>query len=125
MQKTALITGITGQDGSYLAELLLEKGYDVHGLVRRSSTGNNTANINHVKDQITFHYSDLTDAANLESIMLKVRPDEVYNLTGVSSVAYSFEHGDEALEANAFSVIRLFESFSKMGLENIKFFQSL
>ena len=105
MQKTALITGITGQDGSYLAELLLEKGYDVHGLVRRSSTGNNTANVNHVKDQITFHYSDLTDAANLESIMLKVRPDEVYNLGAQSHVSVSYDCPTYTGDANAIGVL--------------------
>ena len=125
MQKTALITGITGQDGSYLAELLLEKGYDVHGLVRRSSTGNNTANINHVKDQITFHYSDLTDAANLESIILKVRPDEVYNLGAQSHVSVSYDCPTYTGDVNAIGVLKLLEAVKRLSKEKqVKFYQA-
>ncbi len=125
MQKTALITGITGQDGSYLAELLLEKGYDVHGLVRRSSTGNNTAIINHVKDQITFHYSDLTDAANLESIMLKVRPDEVYNLGAQSHVSVSYDCPTYTGDVNAIGVLKLLEAVKRLSKEKqVKFYQA-
>lgn len=125
MQKTALITGITGQDGSYLAELLLEKGYDVHGLVRRSSTGNNTTNINHVKDQITFHYSDLTDAANLESIMLKVKPDEVYNLGAQSHVSVSYDCPTYTGDVNAIGVLKLLEAVKRLSKEKqIKFYQA-
>jgi GDPmannose 4,6-dehydratase len=125
MQKTALITGITGQDGSYLAELLLEKGYNVHGLVRRSSTGNNTANINHVKDQIKFHYSDLTDAANLESIMLKVRPDEVYNLGAQSHVSVSYDCPTYTGDVNAIGVLKLLEAVKRLSKEKqVKFYQA-
>jgi GDPmannose 4,6-dehydratase len=125
MQKTALITGITGQDGSYLAELLLEKGYDVHGLVRRSSTGNNTANINHIKHRITFHYSDLTDAANLESIMLKVRPDEVYNLGAQSHVSVSYDCPTYTGDVNAIGVLKLLEAVKRLSKEKqVKFYQA-
>ena len=125
MQKTALITGITGQDGSYLAELLLEKGYDVHGLVRRSSTGNNTANITHIKHRITFHYSDLTDAANLESIMLKVRPDEVYNLGAQSHVSVSYDCPTYTGDVNAIGVLKLLEAVKRLSKEKqVKFYQA-
>ena len=78
MIKVALITGITGQDGSYLAELLLEKGYEVHGIVRRTSLIN-THRIDHIFDKITLHYGDLTDALSLTSIIRDVRPEEIYN----------------------------------------------
>ena len=76
----ALITGITGQDGSYLAELLLEKGYEVHGIVRRSSLIN-THRIDHIYDQIQLHYGDLTDSGSIISLVQKIKPDEVYNLS--------------------------------------------
>ena len=82
--KKALITGITGQDGSYLAELLLEKGYEVHGLVRRSSTFEFLPNIQHIRHRLVLHYSDLTDGTNLRNLMLKIRPNEVYNLAAQS-----------------------------------------
>lgn len=125
MQKIALITGITGQDGSYLAELLLEKGYDVHGLVRRSSTGTNTANINHIKHRITFHYSDLTDAANLESIILKVRPDEVYNLGAQSHVSVSYDCPTYTGDVNAIGVLKLLEAVKRLSKEKqVKFYQA-
>ena len=88
--KVALITGITGQDGSYLAELLLEKGYEVHGIVRRSSLIN-THRIDQFFDMIHLHYGDLTDATNLINIIKKVEPDEIYNLGAMSHVKVSFE----------------------------------
>ena len=86
----ALITGITGQDGSYLAELLLEKGYEVHGIVRRSSLIN-THRIDHIYDRIHLHYGDLTDSGNLISLVQKIKPTEVYNLGAMSHVKVSFE----------------------------------
>ena len=88
--KTALITGITGQDGSYLAELLLEKGYDVHGIVRRSSMIN-TDRIDHIFNRITLHFGDMTDSGNIIHVIQKVKPDEIYNLAAQSHVKVSFE----------------------------------
>src|SRR5690606_20671457 len=106
-RRTALITGITGQDGSYLAELLLEKGYDVHGIKRRSSLLN-TDRIDHIyqdpheKDpRIHLHYGDLTDASNLTRIVQAVQPDEVYNLAAHSHVAVSFEQPEYTSDVNA------------------------
>ena len=89
MKKVALITGITGQDGSYLAELLLEKGYEVHGVVRRSSLIN-THRIDHIYKQIQLHYGDLTDSTNVVNVIKKVEPDEIYNLAAQSHVKVSF-----------------------------------
>ena len=88
--KTALITGITGQDGSYLAELLLEKGYEVHGIVRRSSLIN-THRIDHIYPDLKLHYGDLTDSTNLISVIRKVKPDEIYNLGAQSHVRVSYD----------------------------------
>ena len=90
MSKVALITGITGQDGSYLAELLLEKGYEVHGIVRRASLIN-THRIDHIYNQIKLHYGDLADATNLIGVIKKIEPDEIYNLGAQSHVKVSFE----------------------------------
>ena len=89
--KVALITGITGQDGSYLAELLLEKGYEVHGIVRRSSLIN-THRIDHIFQNIKLHYGDLTDSTNIVRVIQKVQPDEIYNLGAQSHVKVSFEN---------------------------------
>lgn len=86
----ALITGINGQDGSYLAELLLEKGYEVHGIIRRSSAGN-TRRINHILDKITLHYGDLSDATGILMILKSVQPDEIYNLAAMSQVRISYD----------------------------------
>ena len=86
----ALITGITGQDGSYLAELLLEKGYEVHGIVRRASLIN-THRIDHIFSKIKLHYGDLTDSTNVVRVIQKVKPDEIYNLAAQSHVKVSFE----------------------------------
>ena len=88
--KVALITGITGQDGSYLAELLLEKGYEVHGIIRRSSLIN-THRIDHIYQQLHLHYGDLTDSTNIIKVIQKVKPDEIYNLGAQSHVKVSFE----------------------------------
>lgn len=108
--KKALITGITGQDGSYLAELLLSKGYEVHGLVRRNSNFEVIPNIQHIRNQVTLHYSDLTDGANLRNIMLKLRPDEVYNLAAQSHVHVSFEVPEFTAETNAVGVLHMVEA---------------
>ena len=88
--KKALITGITGQDGSYLAEFLLEKGYEVHGIVRRSSLIN-THRIDHIYEKINLHYGDLTDSTNLVKIIQQIKPEEIYNLGAQSHVKVSFE----------------------------------
>ncbi len=88
--KVALITGITGQDGSYLAEFLLEKGYEVHGIIRRSSMIN-TYRIDHIFQNIKLHYGDLTDSTNIVRVIQKVQPDEIYNLGAQSHVKVSFE----------------------------------
>jgi GDPmannose 4,6-dehydratase len=88
--KKALITGITGQDGSYLAELLLEKGYEVHGIVRRSSSIN-TSRIDHIYPDLSLHYGDITDALSIGNVLQKVMPDEIYNLAAQSHVKVSFE----------------------------------
>jgi GDPmannose 4,6-dehydratase len=125
MKKIALVTGITGQDGSYLAELLLEKGYDVHGLVRRSSTGLNSQNIDHIKDKIKFHYSDLSDCANVRNIILSVKPDEVYNLAAQSHVSVSFEVPTFTGDVNAIGVLKLLEAVRTLSEEKeCRFYQA-
>jgi len=125
MEKIALITGITGQDGSYLAELLLEKNYKVHGLVRRTSTGINTSNIESIKNDIEFHYSDLTDSANLENIVAKVKPDEVYNLGAQSHVGISFNCPTYTGDVNAIGVLKLLEAVKNLNKEKpVKFYQA-
>ena len=106
----ALITGITGQDGSYLAELLLEKGYEVHGIVRRSSLIN-THRIDHIYDRIHLHYGDLTDSGNLISLVQKIKPTEVYNLGAMSHVKVSFEMPEYTGEVDALGTLRLLELF--------------
>ena len=115
MPKTALITGITGQDGSYLAELLLEKGYQVHGIVRRSSCSN-TARIDHILDKITLHNGDLLDSASLIRIISAVQPDELYNLAAQSHVRVSFDAPEYAGEADALGVLRILEACRVLGL---------
>lgn len=125
MKKTALITGITGQDGSYLAEFLLEKDYEVHGIVRRSSTGVNTTNIDSIKDRVKLHYGDLSDAANLEAIVMKVRPDEVYNLAAQSHVSVSYDCPTYTGDVNAIGVLKLLEAAKKLNKEKqVKFYQA-
>ncbi len=90
--KKALITGINGQDGSYLSELLLEKGYEVHGILKRNSVAENqTARIEHIFDKISLEYADMTDMASLISVLQKVMPDEIYNLAAQSHVRISFD----------------------------------
>jgi len=124
MRKTALVTGITGQDGSYLAELLIEKGYEVHGIIRRSSSFN-TGRIDHIFDQVTLHYGDLVDSSNLVSIMAKVRPDEVYNLGAQSHVKVSFEEPDYTAQTDGAGTLRILEAIRTVGLEKTtRFYQA-
>lgn len=115
--KKALITGITGQDGSYLAEFLLEKGYEVHGIVRRASISN-TARIDHLleKRAVKLHEGDLTDTSSLTNIIAKIRPDEVYNLAAQSHVGVSFDVPEYSGDVDAIGVLRILESVRMMGL---------
>ncbi|HTU65481.1 MAG TPA: GDP-mannose 4,6-dehydratase [Steroidobacteraceae bacterium] len=130
-RKRALITGITGQDGAYLAELLLEKGYDVHGIKRRSSSFN-TDRIDHLYEdphesdgRFTLHYGDLTDASNLIRIVQQVAPDEIYNLGAQSHVAVSFETPEYTANADATGALRLLEAIRILGLEKrTRFYQA-
>lgn len=110
MTKRALITGITGQDGSYLAELLLEKGYKVYGTVRRSSTAGGLQRIEHILDRITVMYADLTDSTSLVSAVLKSNPDEVYNLAAQSHVRHSFDVPQYTVDTDATGVLSLLEA---------------
>ncbi|MGA7146001.1 MAG: GDP-mannose 4,6-dehydratase [Desulfobacterales bacterium] len=129
--KRALITGITGQDGAYLAELLIEKGYEVHGIKRRSSLFN-TQRVDHLyqdphdKDvRFVLHYGDLTDATNLIRIIQEVRPDEIYNLGAQSHVKVSFETPEYTADADALGTLRLLEAIRMLGLENkTRFYQA-
>ena len=107
--RRALVTGITGQDGSYLVELLLEKGYEVHGLLRRSSSFN-TWRIDHVRDRIHLHYGDLVDQSSLVSILSGVKPHEVYNLAAQSHVKVSFEMPQYTADVDALGVLRLLDA---------------
>ena len=118
----ALITGITGQDGSYLAELLLEKGYEVHGIVRRSSMIN-THRIDHIYDQIQLHYGDLTDSGSIISLVQKIKPTEVYNLAAMSHVKVSFEIPEYTGEVDALGTLRLLEAIRLLDHE-CKFYQA-
>ncbi len=130
-EKVALITGITGQDGSYLAELLLDKGYEVHGIKRRASSLN-TERVNHIyqdaheKDQKFFlHYGDLSDSSNLTRIIKEVQPDEVYNLGAQSHVAVSFESPEYTTDVDALGTLRLLEAIRFLGLEKkTRFYQA-
>jgi len=115
--KVALITGITGQDGSYLAELLLEKGYEVHGIVRRASLIN-TARIDHIFEKLNLHYGDLTDSTNLISIIKQVEPDEIYNLGAQSHVKVSFETPEYTGQVDGLGTLRVLEAVRLLGMEN-------
>ena len=122
--KVALITGITGQDGSYLAELLLEKGYEVHGIVRRSSLIN-TDRIDHIYDQIKLHYGDLTDSTNLVRVIQQVQPDEIYNLGAQSHVKVSFEMPEYTGQTDAIGTLRVLEAVRLLGMEkNVRIYQA-
>ena len=131
MKKKALITGITGQDGSYLAEFLIEKGYEVHGIKRRTSLFN-TGRIDHLfkdpheSDQnLILHHGDMTDSSSLIGIMARVKPDEIYNLAAQSHVAVSFEEPEYTANSDAFGVLRVLEAIRILGFEKkSKFYQS-
>jgi GDPmannose 4,6-dehydratase len=114
--KKALITGITGQDGSYLAELLLEKGYEVHGIIRRSSLIN-TDRIDHIYGRIQLHYGDLTDSTNLVRVIQLVQPDEIYNLGAQSHVKVSFEIPEYTGQVDALGTLRVLEAVRLLGME--------
>ena len=129
--KTALITGITGQDGSYLAELLLEKGYEVHGIKRRASSFN-TDRIDHLYQdpheadpRLVLHYGDLTDSSNLIRIIQQVQPDEIYNLGAQSHVAVSFEAPEYTANSDALGTLRILEAVRMLGLtEKTRIYQA-
>lgn len=131
MSKRALITGITGQDGSYLAEFLLEKGYEVHGIKRRASSFN-TQRVDHIyqdphvdNQNFILHYGDLTDSSNLTRILQQVQPDEVYNLGAQSHVAVSFESPEYTADVDAMGTLRLLEAIRFLGLEKkTRFYQA-
>ena len=131
MNKKALITGITGQDGSYLAEFLLEKGYEVHGIKRRASSLN-TQRIDHIyedphieEQNFVLHYGDLTDSSNLTRIISEIQPDELYNLGAQSHVAVSFESPEYTADVDAIGALRLLEAIRFLGLEKkTKFYQA-
>ena len=130
-KEKALITGVTGQDGSYLAELLIEKGYEVHGIKRRASSLN-TQRIDHIYEDphiddqnFVLHYGDLTDSSNLTRILSEVQPDEVYNLGAQSHVAVSFEAPEYTADVDAMGTLRLLEAIRFLGLEKkTKFYQA-
>ena len=131
LPKTALISGITGQDGAYLAELLLAKGYIVHGIKRRSSSFN-TDRIDHLYQDphernvlLKLHYGDLTDSTNLISIIQEVQPDEIYNFAAQSHVAVSFETPEYTANSDAVGTLRMLEAIRILGLEkSARFYQA-
>ncbi len=120
--KRALITGITGQDGSYLAELLLDKGYEVHGIMRRNSTFT-TGRIEHIFDKVTLHYGDLADSSSLHHIVAKVQPDEVYNLAAQSHVKVSFDVPEYTADVTGTGTLRLMEAIRTCA-PKAKFYQA-
>ena len=123
-----IISGITGQDGSYLAELLLQKGYEVHGIIRRSSSFN-TGRIDHIinnkeyRDRFFFHHGDVTDTSNLNRIIEKVKPDEIYNLAAQSHVKVSFDLPDYTAQVDALGTLRFLDAIRETGVET-KFYQA-
>jgi GDPmannose 4,6-dehydratase len=128
--KKALITGITGQDGSYLTEILLEKGYEVHGIIRRSSSFN-TGRIDHLygnreilNDKMFLHYGDLVDTSNLNRLLEKIEPDEIYNLAAQSHVKVSFELPDYTGQVDALGTLRFLDAIREVGLRKVKFYQA-
>jgi len=122
--KKALITGITGQDGSYLAELLLSKGYEVHGIVRRSSLIN-THRIDHIYEKITLHYGDLTDPVNVMGVIRLVEPAEIYNLGAQSHVKVSFEMPEYTSNVDALGTLRILEAVRMLGMEkDVRIYQA-
>lgn len=132
MKKKALVTGITGQDGSYLTELLLEKGYEVHGIRRRSSSFN-TGRIDHLIQEpiavhtrdLTLHYGDITDSSNILGLISQIKPDEIYNLAAQSHVGVSFEQPEYTGNVDALGTLRILEAIRLLKLEtNVKFYQA-
>ncbi len=121
--KKALITGITGQDGSYLAELLLAKGYEVHGLVRRSSSFN-TWRIDHIREKLQLHYGDLVDTSSLTRVLNLVGPDEIYNLAAQSHVKVSFEMPEYTGNTTGLGVLRLLDAVYELGLKKTRVYQA-
>ena len=128
--KTALITGVAGQDGSYLSELLLEKGYEVHGIIRRSSL-EIVSRIDHLykgenkKSNFHLHYGDVTDSSNIDNIISKVRPDEIYNLAAQSHVRVSFDMPEYTANVDALGTLRILNSIINQGLaDKTKFYQA-
>ena len=128
-RKVALITGITGQDGSYLAELLLEKGYEVHGIIRRASTFN-TKRIDHLYQdphegdvRLFLHYGDITDSSNLNRLIEKIQPTEIYNLAAQSHVGVSFDSPEYTAEATGVSTLRILDAIRESGVKT-KFYQA-
>ncbi len=128
--KKALITGITGQDGSYLTELLLEKGYEVHGIIRRSSSFN-TGRIDHLYNdpeildkKLFLHYGDLVDTSNMNRLLEKIEPDEIYNLAAQSHVKVSFEVPDYTAQVDALGTLRFLDAIREVGLRKVKFYQA-
>jgi GDPmannose 4,6-dehydratase len=128
--KKALITGITGQDGSYLTEILLEKGYEVHGIIRRSSSFN-TGRIDHLYEnpdvlnkKLFLHYGDLVDTSNLNRLLEKIQPDEIYNLAAQSHVKVSFEIPDYTAQVDALGTLRFLDAIREVGLRQVKFYQA-
>lgn len=124
MRFVALITGITGQDGSYLAELLLEKGYEVHGIVRRSSSIN-TDRIDHIYPRIKLHYGDLTDSSSLIRLIQEIKPTEIYNLAAQSHVKVSFEIPEYTGQVDALGTLRILEAVRLLGMEkDVRIYQA-
>ena len=123
--KKALITGISGQDGSYLAEYLLELGYEVHGLIRRNSSYVSHPNIKKIEDKIILHYADLTDSTNIRNIINEVKPDEIYNLAAQSHVAVSFELPEYTADVDALGALRILDTIRSLGLTHkIRYYQA-
>lgn len=122
--KTALITGITGQDGSYLAEQLLERGYKVHGMIRRSSSFN-TSRIDHIYKDLRLHYGDVTDTSNVNHLLNRIGPDEVYNLAAQSHVKVSFDIPEYTAQVDALGTLRFLEAIKEVGLKDkTRFYQA-
>ena len=128
--KKALITGVTGQDGSYLTENLLQKGYEVHGIIRRSSSFN-TARLEHLyadkeilNKKLFLHYGDLVDTSNLNRLLEKIEPDEIYNLAAQSHVKVSFELPDYTAQVDALGTLRFLDAIREVGLKKVKFYQA-
>jgi GDPmannose 4,6-dehydratase len=125
MGKIVLLSGITGQDGSYLSELLIEKGYEVHGIVRRASTIN-TVRIDHLEQKglVTTHYGDLTDTNSIIRLLCKIKPDEIYNIASQSHVRVSFDIPEYTSQTTGIGVLKILESMRSLGMTDTKFYQA-